>query len=737
MMNLTWEELYALDTPTIKNFIRAYATYKEFTMLESFFEKHTIEEQRDTLAEYTIELLGENRPSTIHAETSDRFINDMEPLAAYFEYYLAYVSESEEKEASRAMVQSVDMVKKYLCQHRDNLKHYSNDALFTDADDGTSSFTMDDDAIYENMTNMRSLKWDDIFNMSGDKIRNYLTAYSITYEYPISETFFAETMLDDQRETLATYTIELHTKEESSYITARTTDEDIENMDPVWAYFEYYHIYLVENASADVAMVLFLEIDDVKSELKSARDQLCMKRTHDEMEDDSDNASDGSNDAPVEVYLFDPEKSGDLSIEEKQLHDMYIDTISYHKMHNVIEFVIDKDMCSLIGVLPSENIDKLSQQALCTMLRSYDRLEGDTHTFEYYVECNIENLRDKLQLANKSINEFRNYRGRTVALNMNGMNKQDVKGLSLEQKQVILYNHYRDSDCEFRNTFGNNNKNLGDEIERIIRQRAVNTMTKVKKSNLETRHEKPDEDSEKLKNDSAKGEKTQGLKVTKDTNDSDIDNATMDDMRSEYFKIVSAHDPKCTLISIFSLKEDALRKDLKKARDELVNKYESSLNEFYLTGTTTDETIAKLNNAQCLYVIRKFCERNNVRPDNKYLSNLTREKMVMEVLSARDEMKKLTQKRGTQASMKNMNTNMEYVSVEKQDTTQQLDNNKTTQKTDMNEKLLELTIQLLLRKMPIIQIKLILPLLKHKAHEIMQIRLRKTNHRHMDPHESN
>ena len=48
---------------------------------------------------------------------------------------------------------------------------------------------------------------------------------------------------------LATYAIELYTKTDSSYITERTTNKEIENMDQIWAYFEYYVMCLMHFCS--------------------------------------------------------------------------------------------------------------------------------------------------------------------------------------------------------------------------------------------------------------------------------------------------------------------------------------------------------------------------------------------------------------------------------------------------------------------------------------------------------
>ena len=74
------------------------------------------------MIEFTIELLAENRPSTIHAETSDEFIDNLDQLTAYFEYYLAFVLESDDKEASRALVQEISTVRKESKGVRDNFK---------------------------------------------------------------------------------------------------------------------------------------------------------------------------------------------------------------------------------------------------------------------------------------------------------------------------------------------------------------------------------------------------------------------------------------------------------------------------------------------------------------------------------------------------------------------------------------------------------------------------------------
>ena len=190
MINLKWDEFQNMETAEIKKFVQAYAATKEFNTLDGFFDTHSIDEQRENLIECTIELLAEYRPSTIHAETSDDFINNLDQLTAYFEYYLAFVLESDDNEASRALVQEISTVRKELKGVRDNLKNYHNEAMLTWDDKVNSVFEMSDEDVDDNIMGMAILEWDEIYEMEDTKIRNYLTAYSIRYEYPISEAFF-------------------------------------------------------------------------------------------------------------------------------------------------------------------------------------------------------------------------------------------------------------------------------------------------------------------------------------------------------------------------------------------------------------------------------------------------------------------------------------------------------------------------------------------------------------------
>ena len=100
MLNLKWDEIQCMETIEIKKYVQAYAATKEFNTLDGFFDTHSIDEQCENLIEFTIELLAENHPSTIHAKTSDDFIDNLDQLTGYFEYYLAFVIDSDDKEVS-------------------------------------------------------------------------------------------------------------------------------------------------------------------------------------------------------------------------------------------------------------------------------------------------------------------------------------------------------------------------------------------------------------------------------------------------------------------------------------------------------------------------------------------------------------------------------------------------------------------------------------------------------------
>ena len=77
------------------------------------------------------------------------------------------------------------MIRKELKNVRDNLKHYHNDVLLTWDDEINSVFEMSDEDVEDNIMSMTILEWDEIYEMEDEQIKNLLTAYSISYEYPI------------------------------------------------------------------------------------------------------------------------------------------------------------------------------------------------------------------------------------------------------------------------------------------------------------------------------------------------------------------------------------------------------------------------------------------------------------------------------------------------------------------------------------------------------------------------
>ena len=664
MLNLTWNEIQNMNTENIKKLIAAYATHKEFDLIEEFFDTDNIDEQRDSLTRFTIEFLAENRPSTIHAESSNEFIENMEPLQAYLEYYLAYIVGSDDCEASRALLFEVEEIQTELKVQRDNLKHYTNDALLTNVDDDNSTFGMEPDDVEENLLNMSTLTWNEIMNMDGEHIKNNLIAYSNKYQYPISETFFDGTILDDQRELLITYTVELHTKISSSYITGRTSDSEIDEMETLWAYFEYYYIYMMESGDNDVALAMFMEIDDVKRELKSARDQLCMKRKNDgEDEDETDEEGGGDdgvyeedevkmeydNDVDIHMFYYDDDTST-IRDEHKAINDMFVNTIQYHKDNDVTEFEMDKDLTSIIGALNEKEIELLSPQASCTLLRSYNRLGGDDRSFYHYAEWDTDKLRETLRECNRTINEFQNYKGKSVDLDIKNLTKKDIKILSFEQCQMMLFRHYRDSDSNFRNTFGQNKKILGEELEKIIKKHAT------KKTVKKTKQDKSTSITGMTQKSTSMGTKTnrkvrstdiarpnqqnrEPFRISAQTTNEQIDNVHIDDARSEYFRHAMLEDKKITIDMVLRMKSEEIRSGLRTYLKNVQNKQIMTSQEFHLTWTTSDTIIKNLNPEQCKYVISTYGMKRDVRIDPAYLQTLSKQTLIDEVLNARNEMK--------------------------------------------------------------------------------------------------
>ena len=65
----------------------------------------------------------------------------------------------------------------------------------------------------------------------------------------------------------------------------------------------------------------------------------------------------------------------------------------------------------------------------------------------------------------------------------------------------------------------------------------------------------------------------------------------------------------------------------------------NSLTQYYLIANTTDSTIEKLNDAQCIYALTKYCENKDIIPDDKYMRSLSKHQLLIEVTKARDVLK--------------------------------------------------------------------------------------------------
>lgn len=61
----------------------------------------------------------------------------------------------------------------------------------------------------------------------------------------------------------------------------------------------------------------------------------------------------------------------------------------------------------------------------------------------------------------------------------------------------------------------------------------------------------------------------------------------------------------------------------------------ASLTQLFLHVTTTDATIQKLNVAQCIFALTKYCESRDIVPDETYMRNLKRHQLIIEVTKAR------------------------------------------------------------------------------------------------------
>lgn len=105
---------------------------------------------------------------------------------------------------------------------------------------------------------------------------------------------------------------------------------------------------------------------------------------------------------------------------------------------------------------------------------------------------------------------------------------------------------------------------------------------------------------------------------------------------SEYFRIYKNTNSSLTMDTVLKMSPTQLTSALKLSRDKLKTQHSNSLTQFFLTAATDDATIAKLNVAQCIFALTNYCESRNIIPDDKYMRNLTKHQLIIEVTKARD-----------------------------------------------------------------------------------------------------
>lgn len=330
---------------------------------------------------------------------------------------------------------------------------------------------------------MNELTWDIIQSMPKDDIMICIQAYMTKNNINLNPNYFDVTPIDDLRETFTIYTIELHTETSFSVITATTTDANIEEMDPIWAYFEYSDAYFTEND--EVAYVLFVDIDEIRQELRSVRGKLCMQNTPpDEIHDDDESIEDPVPEADVHMLYLGMEENELINQNYRQLNTMFLNTLQFHKDNLSSDEIIDRDLLTIIGILEEDEIQMISDAAVHMLLRSTYIFAGDIFPIEYFARQDISSLRSELVEKNKYFNEFCTVTGKVIPLGLQGMSKRDVEFVSKECGQIILYRTYKDTYNSFRNTFGQDHKKVTAELKRLVRE---TIKTQVKASTKSTK----------------------------------------------------------------------------------------------------------------------------------------------------------------------------------------------------------------------------------------------------------
>lgn len=130
--------------------------------------------------------------------------------------------------------------------------------------------------------------------------------------------------------------------------------------------------------------------------------------------------------------------------------------------------------------------------------------------------------------------------------------------------------------------------------------------------------------------------------------------ATIDAV-SKYFRIYKKLNNSLTMDKVLTMITPQLLSALKASRDKMATP-PSSLTQFFLTATTSDSTIEKLNVAQCIFALTKYCESREIIPNDRYLRNLTRHQLLIQVTKARDALSGKPNNVQQQASSNTTNT---------------------------------------------------------------------------------
>lgn len=246
----------------------------------------------------------------------------------------------------------------------------------------------------------------------------------------MSESFFQETDLVDLRETLIIYIIELLHERSSSCIYKNTTDTFIDELDPIWAYLEYYNIYIADQDNNNVSLVLLLDIPDVRNEIKSARDQLALMQD-DDLEQDS--ISFQTNDNTEDVHMFYPgfDENENVNEEHKITNTLFLNTMQYHR-DNFSQDSEDmgRDITSIIGILRDEELEMISRQALCFLLQCYNRLGGDDHPIAHFLSMDPSATLQELKKIHSEVNTLRTHKGVITDMTIPNLSKRSLQFVS-------------------------------------------------------------------------------------------------------------------------------------------------------------------------------------------------------------------------------------------------------------------------------------------------------------------